>query len=67
MQEILFTFDKSGKTTIEPKGIGGQACRKATAPFEQAIGGKIISDVETAEAHLATAQQTTTQQQQVSN
>ena len=36
--EIVLTFDDDGTYTVEAKGFVGQACRKATAEFEELLG-----------------------------
>ena len=36
--------------TIKTEGFKGDACRLASAPYENILGGTVVSDVRTAEA-----------------
>lgn len=49
MSEIVFTFKKGGKTTMEVKGIGGADCKAVSAPYKGALAGQVTSDDPTCE------------------
>jgi hypothetical protein len=48
--KIIMSFDeKDGSTTIEVQGVKGASCTALTRDMETAFGGKVVSDVKTAE------------------
>ena len=44
MKTIKFAFRPDGTVKIEPKGYQGSECLAATKPYEDALGGKALSD-----------------------
>jgi len=66
MQKVVTTITpgKHGgpvQITVQTEGVSGEACHKLSAPYEQALGGKVISVTPTDEAMqvVATGQAST--------
>ena len=57
MARVIVTVKKDLQTKVEVDGIPGGACRIASRPALEAIGGKTISDNETGEACQVNLQQ----------
>ena len=62
MKTIEFTLKPGGEVVIEPKGFVGKACLAATKPYEDALGGRALSDTPKPEmAQVAPAVETAKQ------
>jgi len=46
---ILMKFAIGKPVEVRVNGVKGSACRAFSKPFEDAIGGKVVADVPTAE------------------
>jgi len=44
MAKIVIDFELGGEAKIDAVGFKGQACDRATEPFERAFGGAIKKD-----------------------
>lgn len=51
---IEITVSPRGETTLTTRGYAGSACRRASAPYEAALG-PVLADRPTAEARLRAA------------
>lgn len=67
MSKVKIKLQPGKPMEIKVEGAPGSDCRVASAPYEKALRGKVISDTPTAEANLPSATVTGGIGQQIGN
>jgi hypothetical protein len=44
MKQVRMRFKRNGQVEIDPTGFVGEACKTATAPFEQLLGKQVDTE-----------------------
>lgn len=57
MSKVRITIRPNGQRQVEVEGVPGADCRVASRPYQEALGGQVVSDNPTYEMDLPSAHQ----------